>query len=47
MKKFVLELIEVIVLSMVAGPFVLISMQISGTLWEDKIEPWLNKFNKS
>lgn len=46
MKKFVLELLGTMFVSLVAVPATFVGLGIGGRLWETKIDPWLNEVLK-
>lgn len=47
MKRFVLELLATMTVSLIAFPCVIIGMGIAGYLYGEKVEPWLDKTFKN
>lgn len=47
MKKFMLELLATLIVSLVAVPAVFIGLGIGGTIWGEKVEPWLTEKMKN
>lgn len=43
MKRFLLDLGASVIVSIVVVPCCIIGLCIGGTIWGEKVEPWLNK----
>lgn len=42
-KKFIIELVESMIVSLIVVPATIIGMCAGGLIWGDKLEPWLKK----